>query len=129
MGVYDDERAMALEMIAEFGEICTWSQTGDSTPIDPDKPWITPETEPVLLPGVSIAFFPLGANDLKTVQLLLKTEVPTGLEMGYMGNTPFAPALKDLVIRADGRKMRIVNTGKIDPNGEGAVLHQIVVRE
>lgn len=129
MGVFDGERELALELIAEYGEVCVWSQTGEGSLENPEKPWEKTALAATLYDGVSIAFFPLGANDLKTVQLILKTEVPTGLEMGYMGNVPFKPSLKDLIIRGDGRKLRIVSTGIIDPNGEGAVLYQVVVRE
>lgn len=128
MGVYDRQRASALRIIAAKGEVCDWSQTGDSI-ADPDKPWEETDSVPVVYQGIRIAFFPLGANDLETVKLLLKTEIPTGLEMGYMGNVPFEPDLKDLVVRRNGKKMRIVTVGKIDPNGEGAVLYQVVVRE
>lgn len=128
MGVYDRQRASALRIIAAKGETCAWSQTGDSVE-DPDKPWEVPASVPVVYSGIRIAFFPLGANDLEMVKAILKTEVPTGLEMGYMGNVPFEPDLKDLVIRRDGKKMRIVTYGKIDPNGEGAILYQVVVRE
>lgn len=128
MGVYDRQRASALRIIAAKGENCAWSQTGDSV-ADPDKPWESPVSTPTVYNNVRIAFFPLGVNDLKTLELLLKTEVPTGLEMGYMASVPFEPTLKDLVVRKSGKKMRIVSVGKIDPNGEGAILYQLVVQE
>lgn len=130
MGVFDGERELALELIAEFGEVCVWSQTGEGVVTNPDEPWNQSPNVPVLHEGISIAFFPLSETDLKMVQLILKTEVPTSLEKGYMGYVPFKPGLKDIIIRADGRKMRMVpKLGELNPNGEGAVLYQIVVQE
>lgn len=129
MGVYDRQTANALRMIAKYGESCTWFANVDSVPPDPSKPWETGDDEPVEHIGIKIAFFPLEIEQYKSYQVMTGTEVPTGVYIAYMGRVPFEVGIKDSIRRSDGKMLAIVNMNVVNPNGEGAILYEIWVRE
>lgn len=129
MGVFDRQIASAKRMIAKYGEFCIFKQTGDGVPLDPEKPWEVPETDPVDHTNIKIAFFGLDVEKYKMYQEMFGTEVPTGIYMAYMANVPFTPSLKDSIRRKSGAMLSIVNINVVNPNGEAAILYEIMVRE
>lgn len=129
MGVFDRQIASAKRMIAKYGEFCVFKQPGDPIPLDPEKPWIIPDGAEVDFIDIKIAFFGLDVEKFKMYQEMFGTEVPTGIYMGYMANVPFTPTLKDSIRRKSGAMLSIVNINVVNPNGEAAILYEIMVRE
>lgn len=123
MGVYDDDIASALQMIAESGALVTWRQVVASPPVDPSKPWKPVQPETFNDVDVHIVFLPLSRVGNESKRKAKDGETESGNEQGLMGAVAFEPSTKDVVIRA-GRELRILNISKLAPNGE-AILYTI----
>ncbi len=100
-----------------------WRVIDDAAAPDPSQPWnpgpATPEDK-----DVTICFLPVDRQTMETFTFIKGTEVPKGSVMGLMGNVPFNPNLKDVVIR-DGVELRIANIDVLSPNGQ-KVLYTVV---
>jgi hypothetical protein len=115
MMVFDKQLLSAQKMIAKYGQVCTLRKITNGTP-DPTKPWepVAPTTSDV---SVRIAFFPNTRTNNEFLHYIPGTEVPAGIEVGYLAGDAPAPALQDLVIR-DGKTIAILSIDRIAPNGE-----------
>lgn len=113
--VFDKQLLSAQKMLSKYGKACTLRKITNGTP-DPAKPWepVTPTTADT---SVKIAFFPNNKESNEFLHYMPGTDIPAGVEVGYLaGNAP-APTLKDLVIR-DGKTCSILSVDRIAPNGE-----------
>lgn len=126
MAVYDDDIEMALEMIAESGQLVTWRQINDASPVDPTEPWKPGKTTPTDF-DATICFFPVDKDTAKSFSTVKGSEIPKGCTLGYMGQAPFVPNLKDVVIR-NGKQLRIVDFDVIAPNGE-IILYTVIFQQ
>ena len=127
MARFDRQIETALRLIAKNGELVTWRAINDPTPTDPNdlaptdpnRPWL-PGAATLTDHDVIICFLPATSSNLRTYgsfSFMNKTEVPSGLVIGLMGQVDFEPNLKDVVIR-NGRELRIVDFDVLDPNGQ-----------
>lgn len=83
--------------IAEDGLLCLWRQLTNAPPPDPDRP----DQPGAAVPNdynVHILFVPPGSS-LPWLAYLLGTNIPTGAEIGIMGNYGFEPSLRDIVFK------------------------------
>lgn len=130
MGVFDRQVASAKRMIKKYGESCTWVQVTNGTPPDPNKPWIPSASNEVSTPCI-IAFFPTEQTTRKKIQAMFDaSEVPMGMETGYMAQTTgVSPTMKDIIVRKDGSIARILDIDTINPNGEQDILYTITVEK
>ena len=123
MARFDRAIQTALRLIAKNGEKVKWRVIDDAAAPDPSQPWnpgpATPEDK-----DVTICFLPVDLQTMETFTFIKGTEVPKGSVMGLMGNVPFNPNLKDVVIR-DGVELRIANIDVLSPNGQ-KVLYTVV---
>ena len=123
MARFDRAIQTALRLIAKNGEKVKWRVIDDAAAPDPSQPWnpgpATPEDK-----DVTICFLPVDRQTMETFTFIKGTEVPKGSVMGLMGNVPFNPNLKDVVIR-DGVELRIANIDVLSPNGQ-KVLYSVV---
>ncbi|WID30692.1 hypothetical protein [Pseudomonas phage HMGUpa1] len=123
MARFDRAIQTALRLIAKNGEKVKWRVIDDAAAPDPSQPWnpgpATPEDK-----DVTICFLPVDRQTMETFTFIKGTEVPKGSVMGVMGNVPFNPNLKDVVIR-DGVELRIANIDVLSPNGQ-KVLYTVV---
>ncbi|WVW77342.1 head closure [Stenotrophomonas phage vB_SmaS_Bhz58] len=123
MARFDRAIQTALRLIAKNGERVKWRVIDDAAAPDPSQPWnpgpATPEDK-----DVTICFLPVDRQTMETFTFIKGTEVPKGSVMGLMGNVPFNPNLKDVVIR-DGVELRIANIDVLSPNGQ-KVLYTVV---
>lgn len=123
MARFDRAIQTALRLIAKNGQKVVWRAINDATPPNPSQPWnpgaATPEDKDVV-----ICFLPVDKETKETFTFMKGTEVPKGSVMGLMGNVPFEPNLKDVVIR-DGKELRIANIDVLSPNGQ-KVLYTVV---
>ncbi|ALH23586.1 head closure Hc1 [Xanthomonas phage vB_Xar_IVIA-DoCa1] len=123
MARFDRAIQTALRLIAKNGEKVKWRVIDDAAAPDPSQPWnpgpATPEDK-----DVTICFLPVDRQTMETFTFIKGTEVPKGSVMGLMGNVPFNPNLKDVVIR-DGVELRIANIDVLSPNGQ-KVLYTVV---
>ena len=113
--VFDKQLLSAQKMISKYGQLCTLRKITNGTP-DPAKPWesVTPTTADT---SVRIAFFPNTKANNEFLHYIPGTEVPAGVEVGYLAGDAPAPTLQDLVIR-DGKTLSILSIDRIAPNGE-----------
>lgn len=125
MGKFDGAIATAQRLIAKNGEAVIWRSISNPEPVDPDKPWIVGPTESTDY-VVNVCFLPLSRVNLETFTLIQGTEVPKGAVMALMGNVPFAPNLKDVVVRS-GTELRIDSLDILSPNGQ-IVLYTMVLK-
>lgn len=123
MAQFDRAINTAQRLIAKNGEKVKWRVIEDVTPTDPNKPW---EPGPALPEDkdVTICFLPVDRQTQETFNFIKGTEVPKGSVMGLMGNVPFAPNLKDVVIR-NGVELRLAYIDVLSPNGQ-KVLYTMV---
>ncbi|WEL95607.1 hypothetical protein [Xanthomonas phage vB_XooS_NR08] len=123
MARFDRAIQTALRLIAKNGEKVKWRVIDDAAAPNPSQPWkpgpATPEDK-----DVTICFLPVDRQTMETFTFIKGTEVPKGSVMGLMGNVPFNPNLKDVVIR-DGVELRIANIDVLSPNGQ-KVLYTVV---
>jgi len=123
MARFDRAIQTALRLIAKNGEKVKWRVINDAAPTDPSQPWNPGPATPVDN-DATICFLPVDRQTMETFTFIKGTEVPKGSVMGLMGNVPFAPNLKDVVIR-DGKELRIANIDVLSPNGQ-KVLYTVV---
>lgn len=126
MARFDRQIQTALKLIAKNGQKAKWRIIPDPAPTDPTKPWRPGAAEPDDK-DVTICFLPIDRQTMETFAFIRGTEVPKGSVMGLMGNVPFEPNLKDVVIR-DGRELRIANIDVLSPNGQ-KILYTVVFQE
>ena len=120
MARFDAAIKTAQRLIAKNGEKVKWRVIGDVAPTDPNKPW-EPGSALQDDKDVTVCFLPV---DQQTFNFIKGTEVPKGSVMGLMGNVPFAPNLKDVVIR-NGVELRLAYIDVLSPNGQ-KVLYTMV---
>lgn len=120
MARFDAAIKTAQRLIAKNGEKVKWRVIEDAPPTDPSKPW-EPGTALQDDKDVTVCFLPV---DQQTFNFIKGTEVPKGSVMGLMGNVPFAPNLKDVVIR-NGVELRLAYIDVLSPNGQ-KVLYTMV---
>lgn len=113
--VFDKQLLSAQKMISKYGQLCTLRKITNGTP-DPAKPWepVTPTTSDT---SVRIAFFPNTKENNEFLHYIQGTEVPAGVEVGYLAGDAPPPTLQDLIIR-DGKTISILDITRIAPNGE-----------
>ncbi len=123
MARFDRAIQTALRLIAKNGEKVKWRVIDDAAAPDPSQPWnpgpATPEDK-----DVTICFLPVDRQTQETFNFIKGTEVPKGSVMGLMGNVPFEPNLKDVVIR-NGVELRLAYIDVLSPNGQ-KVLYTMV---
>jgi hypothetical protein len=99
VGAYDEDIAMALELIEEAGQQCVWRKQ-TTTPADPDRPWLGGVDTPVDHTPF-IAFVP--ATDAPSGFGLTKfrqgEDVPVFSTFGLMGAQAFEPEIADVLLR------------------------------
>lgn len=123
MARFDRAIQTALRLIAKNGEKVVWRVIDDAAPSDPSQPWNPGPATPVDN-AATICFLPVDRQTMETFTFIKGTEVPKGSVMGLMGNVPFEPNLKDVVIR-DGKELRIANIDVLSPNGQ-KVLYTVM---
>lgn len=123
MARFDRAIQTALRLIAKNGQKVVWRTINDAAPSDPSQPWNPGAATPVDN-DATICFLPVDRQTMETFNFIKGTEVPKGSVMGLMGNVPFAPNLKDVVIR-DGVELRIATIDVLSPNGQ-KVLYTVV---
>lgn len=127
MGVFDQEIAMAKDMIAESGELVTWVKDTTTTP-DANTPWKTAAPAPVDPPAdpvmVRIVFTSPGNKLAALFHMLAGTSVPDGGPSGLMAQVPFEVAINDSIIRGSGEKVTIKDFNVVSPNGE-VILYKL----
>ena len=112
---YDCVLLEAQELISEFGKSVIWQSTSASTPVDPSNPWIE-ISNTIVNHSVDIVILPIDLKTQKSIQYITGTLIPTGNNVGYMGNVDFTPTVKDIVV--DGsEKLTIKNIDVYKPNG------------
>jgi hypothetical protein len=113
-GVFDEEIEMALELIAENGQVCDWHK--DTTTLtDPDRPWLGGDTVPVVKQP-SICFIPAtDSGGFGITKMRKDADVPAFSTYGLMGAVDFNPQVSDKVLR-DGTPLVIVAIDKLKPN-------------
>lgn len=116
MGEFDRQIATAQRLIRQKGQAVKWRVITNGAPSDPLKPW-KPTQSPTVDYAVSICFLPINKETQRTLMLQAKSEVPTSNLMGLMGAVPFAPDMKDVVLR-DGKELRIEAIDTLAPNGQ-----------
>lgn len=112
MAYYDEDIAMALEMIQEAGQQVQWQKT-TTVLIDPERPWLGGnETTTVHTPFV--CFVPEGSGDYGMSQFIPQTEVGKYSTFGLMGVQDFEPRITDTVLR-DGQPLVIETINTLKP--------------
>lgn len=114
-GVFDDEIAMALELIAENGQVCDWYKQSVELE-DEDKPWLGGTNTPTKYTP-SICFVPATSGDsgFGITKFRKDTEVPEFTTYGLMGAVSFTPQVTDLVER-NSQPLVIVSIDVLQPN-------------
>lgn len=120
---FDRQIETALRLIKKNGQAVKWRVIDDPAPVDPNKPWEPGAATPVD-EDVRICFLPM---DAKTFVFMKATEVPKGSVVGLMGNVPFEPNIKDVVIR-DANELRIESIDLLAPNGQ-KILYTVVFKQ
>lgn len=115
-GRFDRQIATAKRLIQKNGQKVTWRVMTDGAPADENKPWKAgvgsyEEHE------VFICFLPEDLRNKEFIRYLTGMEVTTGTIIGLLGNVPFNPSPKDVVIR-DGVEYRINDIELLSPNGQ-----------
>ncbi len=119
-GVFDEEIALALELIAENGMVCQWHKEV-VTLADPDQPWLGGASVPTVKTP-SICFLPASdGGDFGAIQLRKGDDLPSFSTYGLMGAVDFEPLLGDKVMRG-GEPLVIVAIDKLQPN-EQVILY------
>lgn len=126
MARFDRQIQTALRLIAKNGEKVKWRVIDDAAAPDPSQPWNPGPATPVDK-DVVICFLPIDRQTMETFAFIKGTDVPKGSVMGLMGNVPFDPNLKDVVIR-DGVELRIANIDLLSPNGQ-KILYTVVFQQ
>lgn len=114
MARFDRAIATAQRLIKKNGQSVVWRQVID-TP-NPDQPWKAP-TQVVTDHPVVIAFIPMTREYKEMFVFKDKSEVTSGFVVGLMGQVPFTPGPKDVVIR-NGKTYDIETLDLLSPNGQ-----------
>lgn len=125
MARFDRAIATALRLIAKNGQKVVWRVLDDAT-ADPATPWLPGQAAPANK-DVMICFLPVDKQTLETFSFRKATEVPKGAYLGLMGNVPFDPNIKDIVMR-DGKQLNIDSIDLLSPNGQ-KVLYTIIFKQ
>jgi hypothetical protein len=116
MAEFDRQIATALRLIQKKGQKVVWRQLPAAVS-DPLQPWNGGASVPVNN-DVFICFVPVRDRETrKLFQYLTGTEIEIGQLAGLMGNVPFDPKPKDIVLR-DGVELRIASLDLLSPNGQ-----------
>jgi hypothetical protein len=126
MARFDRAIQTALRLIKKNGQDVTWRQVSDGAPADPNKPW-NPGTSVNTDRTVRICFLPVDRQTMETFNFVKGTDVPKGSVMGLMGNVPFDPNIKDVVLR-NGEELRIASLDVLSPNGQ-KVLYTVIFKQ
>lgn len=125
---YDEEIAVAMELIAESGEMATMRVF---TPTDGDEEWEQGEpTEQKLEARMVFLNFRSPSNAIVTGERYFNgTLVEQGDKKVLLagGHTSFPPAMNGTITRKDGSVWKIVNFLTLDPNGQ-QILYTLQVR-
>lgn len=122
MGVFDADIKLAQDMIAEFGEACTWL-VPVPTPANElpsgTKDWDDKQNDPQQVPCI-ILFLPPGQQLLQASRRNQEgSEQPTGDMLGYMASTVgLDPRLKGRVKRSDNTYVVPTQVNILAPNGQ-----------
>lgn len=126
MARFDRQIQTALRLIKKNGEAVKWRVVDDAAPADPSQPWNPGPATPIDN-DVFICFLPVDLKTQETFTFIKGTEVPKGSVMGLMGNVPFEPNLKDVVIR-NGAELRLAYIDVLSPNGQ-KILYTMVFQK
>lgn len=117
MARFDRQIATAQRLIKKNGQQCIYRQVRDGAPADPTKPWVVGPNVDIDHPGIWICFIPETRQDRQFLTYMLGREVPTGMTLALMGQVPFEPKAKDVIIR-DGVEYRTKTINNLAPNGQ-----------
>src|ERR1044072_9107403 len=123
MARFDRSIATAFRLIKKNGQRGTWRAISDKP--NPTQPW-NPGSRVVTDNIVYICFLPVDRVSMETFTFMNGSEVQRGSLVGLMGQVPFVPNLKDVVIR-DNRELRIANITVLSPNGQN-VLYTVMFK-
>lgn len=125
-GVFDDDIALAQELIALYGADCLWQKPAAVTEDEPGYP--TEGALPDAIP-VKMAFFTgrdLGRGSEEFLALLAGMEVPANQEIGLLaGGLSFTPELTDWLTR-DGTELTVKRIDRLAPNGTPILFYVTV---
>lgn len=127
MTVFARQIATALRLIAKNGELCTWRSIPDGVSLDPTKPWLKTNVEPIDT-KVKIVILPNTRVTHETIKTLTGTEVSIGEDYGLMAQVKFVPSKADVVIDSSGRVKRIETIDILKPDGT-PILYTVKFKE
>ncbi len=103
MTVYARQIATAKRLIAAKGQVVTWQQITDASPIDASKPWkpASPAMPTVFYPKVAFFSYNSATPHLRNAQegFGKDGEFIQGKLYGIMAVQSFVPTLKDVITR------------------------------
>lgn len=118
MGVYDEEIAVAQELIAEFGGVNTWNERITPASVDSDNPHI-PGNPVVTAYTVRIAWLPWDQEARATFTRLTGLDNPgDGYLYGLMGAVAFTPTTTAQITLPEGGIVKCTALDRLAPNGE-----------
>lgn len=116
MGVFDRQIALALRLIAKYGETSQFI-VRTANAVDPATPWI-PTGETDVSNDVKIVYLSNGKGN-ELFKMLLKSDVPTGGQRGLMAAVNFDPKIDSVIVRPSAsRQYKLKTIDPIAPNGE-----------
>lgn len=116
MAVFQRQIDTAKRLIVKNGQTVVWRSLSDGSPGDAAKPW-KPGAGTFVDYNVSIVFLPENRVGYEWLTRLAGTEIAEGSGYGLMYAVPFAPDLKDIVLKA-GAPLRLTSIDPLAPNGE-----------
>lgn len=118
MGVYDRQIATAKRQIAAKGSSCVWSQMGQGTLADPNKPWIPSEATPGEH-SVRILFLPYSTQTQAFLRSLGETDIKVGEDYGLMASVGFTPTQRAEIYAEDGTTLlrKVSSYNLLAPDG------------
>lgn len=127
MGQYDRLRNTATRLITKYGEKIRYKQVLDGEAVDGND-WErgAPVENEFSVPMV---FLPAKSTVEQLFRFMQNGTVQTGDEIAYMPIVSFEPTLKDLIIRNDGKELRIKSIEPIKPNGDSVVVYQLELQQ
>lgn len=123
MAQYDRFRDTALRLITKYGEKIQYVQVLDGEAVE-GKSWIVTEPQKIVH-TVSAVFFSSSGSAKDLFRMMQGGDVQTGNEIAYLPTLNFTPSLKDILIRSDGKEIRIESISPIKPNDEASVLYKM----
>lgn len=125
-GVFDDDIAVAAELIALYGADCTWHKAAAPGAGEPGYPTATPAPAGAACKIVFFSNRDLGRGSEEFLSLLAGIEVPTNQEVGLMaGSVPFTPEMTDTIKRG-ATELAIKKIDRLAPNGT-PILYYVTV--